>query len=340
MKRLTVSERNYIEYLYKKGHNPYQISKIMGKHNSVIYYELKKGYVELLNSDLTTKKVYLSDTAQRVTEERKHNIYHDLAIGNNIALSDRIEELIINDRRSPYQALRICENEGLNVNICLSTLYNYIYKGGVFYKLNKKHLIYKKRLNHSRQNEKRRSYKNLRGTSIDVRPKGINKRENFGHWELDSVVGKQGTETSLLVFTERLTRYELIYKVPEKTIFNTISILDKLEQQFKSDFPHLFKSITCDNGTEFLGFEQMQQSCINAEAERTTVYYCHPYCSSERGSNENANRIIRRFIPKGTDISIYSDDYIQSIQTYMNTMPRKIFDGKSSMQLANEYGFV
>lgn len=340
MKRLTFSERNYIEYLYKQGHNPYQISKIMGKHNSVIYYELKKGYVELLNPDLTTKKVYLSDTAQRVTNERKRNICHDLAIGNNIALSDRIEELIIKERRSPYQSLKICENEGLNVNICLSTLYNYIYKGGVFYRLNKKHLIYKKKRSNSRKNEKRISYKNFLGTSIEFRPRNINKRENFGHWEIDSVVGKQGTETSLLVLTERLTRYELIYKVSGKTIPNTISVLDQLEQNFKSEFPYLFKSITCDNGSEFLGFEQMQQSCINAGAQRTAVYYCHPYCSCERGSNENANRIIRRFIPKGTDISAYSDDYIHNIQIYMNTMPRKILDGKSSMQLANEYGFV
>ncbi len=340
MKRLTFSERNYIEYLYKQGYNPYQISKIMGKHNSVIYYELKKGYVELLNSDLTTKKVYLSDTAQRVTEERKRNICHDLAIGNNTALSDRVEELIIKYRRSPYQALKICENEGLEVNICLSTLYNYIYKGGVFYRLNKKHLIYKKKRNKSRNNKKRLSYSNLRGRSIEVRPKSIDRRESFGHWEIDSVVGKQGTESSLLVLTERLTRYELIYRVSGKTILNTISVLDQLEQNFKSEFPHFFRTITCDNGSEFLGFEQMQQSCINAGIERTTVYYCHPYCSSERGSNENANRIIRRFIPKGTDISIYSDDYIHNIQIYMNTMPRKIFDGKSSIQLANEYGFV
>lgn len=335
---LTEDEKKKIERYLQEGVTPYKISKILGRSNGCIYQEIKKGTVLELKSDLTTHNVYRYDVSIRKTQERGHNKGRSLNIGNNIQLADKIEDLIINQRYSPYSAIEICKNDGFDVNFCLNTLYNYIHNK-VFLNLSDKHLLrYKKKKKDVEV--KRVAFNHKKGLYIDNRPQSANNREEFGHWELDSVVSGQEGTNSLLCFTERLTRYELIFRVGSKTIDNTISVINSLENEFKEKFPEYFKTITTDNGTEFLRFEEIERSCINSNAKRTMLYYCHPYRSNERGSNENQNRIIRRFIPKGADIGAYDDSYISYIQDYMNTLPRRIFGGKSSAQLAHEYGFV
>lgn len=94
-------------------------------------------------------------------------------------------------------------------------------------------------------------------------------------------------------------------------------------------FRETFKTITCDNGCENLDFEGIQRSALT-NIERTKVYYAHPYSSWERGSNENANKLIRRFIPKGTDIGKCSCKQIQMIEHWINNYPRRILNGQSS----------
>ena len=89
-------------------------------------------------------------------------------------------------------------------------------------------------------------------------------------------------------------------------------------------FRSAFKSITADNGSEFLDYEALERSV--SSGTRTHVYYAHPYSSWERGSNENANRMIRRFIPKGSDISKVTHRQVQQIEDWMNSYPRKILD--------------
>ena len=96
-------------------------------------------------------------------------------------------------------------------------------------------------------------------------------------------------------------------------------------------FKETFKTISCDNGTEFSDTTGIETSIDNTR--RTTVYYCHPYCAFERGSNENQNRMIRRFIPKGSDISQYTDEYIAYVQNWINSYPRRLFNGLSSLQM-------
>ena len=99
----------------------------------------------------------------------------------------------------------------------------------------------------------------------------------------------------------------------------------------QTKFKKIFKTITCDNGTEFADWRNIEFSrkgnCI-----RTTVFYCHPYCSCERGSNENQNRILRRFIKKGVPISCYSDADIANACEYLNDLPRKIFNWSTARE--------
>lgn len=338
-KYLTEKERFFIEISLKSGKNPYNIAKLLGRNPQTIYNEIKRGTIEILNSDLTTSQVYLADVGQRIMNENSHNKGRTLAIGNNQELADRLEGLIRNQKYSPYSALEICKQENLNVNICEKTLYSYIHNQ-IFVKLSDKDLRYKVSKKKKEDKKKSVALHNQKGTSIEQRPVDVLKRDSFGNWELDTVCGKQGTKHCLFVFTERMSRLELVFKKPSKSIVSCVEVLNQLEYQFKERFPHIFKTITCDNGVEFLSQDLMEQSFLNPLNKRTSVYYCHPYRSTERASNENANKLIRRFIPKGTDIADITDDFISYIQDHINTMPRKLFKGKSSANIVNEMGFI
>ena len=100
-------------------------------------------------------------------------------------------------------------------------------------------------------------------------------------------------------------------------------------------FRETFLTITCDNGCENLDFEGIEKSCLT-DIQRTKVYYAHPYSAWERGSNENANKLIRRFIPKGADIADFSQKRIKMIENWINNYPRRIFNGRSANDLLKQ----
>ena len=125
---------------------------------------------------------------------------------------------------------------------------------------------------------------------------------------------------------------QLILVAKDKTAASTVNAINYIERKIgPRTFRKIFKSFTCDNGTEFSNTNGMEFS--PSGKQRTNVYYCHPYCSSERGSNENQNGFIRRFIPKGTAISRYTPGQIKDIQDFINHYPRGIFNYKSSAAL-------
>ena len=135
---------------------------------------------------------------------------------------------------------------------------------------------------------------------------------------------------------------ELIKKIKEKNEEITLAII--LPTNDPSSLSYLkgrmkmaenvginIKTITFDNGGEFRNWKALEKSYDNRRKKaRTQVYYAHPYRSGERGSNENANRLIRRFIPKGTDITPISEEFIQYIEAWINNYPRAMFGYKSS----------
>jgi len=152
---------------------------------------------------------------------------------------------------------------------------------------------------------------------------------------MDCVVGNQGgSGAALLVLSERRSREEIIYKMDSKTQESVQKVLDALEKKYGKRFREKFKTITVDNGSEFLDFKGIEQSWINPEEQRVKVYYAHPYSSWERGTNENSNKLIRRFIPKGTDIGKISKKKIKHIEKWMNNYPRRILGYKSPKDLA------
>lgn len=98
------------------------------------------------------------------------------------------------------------------------------------------------------------------------------------------------------------------------------------------EFQHLFQSITVDNGVEFLDWQALVTSSLDVDAQRTDFYYCRPYSAFERGSNEHVNGLLRRHIPKGSDISDYSTEVIQEIEDWTNNYPRRILGGLSASE--------
>ena len=101
-------------------------------------------------------------------------------------------------------------------------------------------------------------------------------------------------------------------------------------------FGQVFKTITVDNGSEFADWKGMQQSAADESEKRVTVFYCHPYCSFERGSNENQNRLVRRKIPKGENFDDRTEDDIQRVEDWINDYPREMFGWKTSGELFQE----
>ena len=138
---------------------------------------------------------------------------------------------------------------------------------------------------------------------------------------MDLVVGTG--HSCLQVLTERKTRKELIFKIPNKKQESIQKVLDTLETNLRGRFKTVFKSITTDNGIEFLNQEGIENSCVIKDEKRTVCYYAHPYSSWERGSNENANKLIRRFIAKGKNIDKYNDMEIKKIEDWMNNYREK-----------------
>ena len=166
-------------------------------------------------------------------------------------------------------------------------------------------------------------------------PEHINDRSTFGHWEMDSVESCQGVSNTYIVMTERKTRWELIIPSPDKTAASVVAAIDGLEAKYGDLFPKVFRSITCDNGCEFADAAGIERSA-SGKGTRTEVYYCHPYRPSERGSNENQNGLIRRHLPKGTDLSTVSYEETKRIEDWLNNYPRKMFGYLCSEQLFRE----
>ncbi len=333
-KHLNYEKRIKIEALSKAGMKSEAIAHQIGCSGRTVRREIAKGRVELLNSDYTTRIEYSADIGQKKHDYNATAKGPAIKIANDYELVDYIEYLIIKKKYSPYAAAMQIKKEAsrFKTTICYKTIYNYI-DNDLFPNLTNKHLPVKKNGKKRNYDEVRTATNNSKGTSISERSAEIETREEYGHWEMDTVVGKQKTSTVLLVLSERQKRQEIIFKIASKSQYCVVKALDKLERKLGSKrFRETFKTITCDNGCENLDYEGIERSALTKQV-RTKVYYAHPYSAWERGTNENINKLIRRFVPKGADIGKYSSKEIEMIQHWINNYPRKIFDGKSTNEM-------
>jgi len=339
--QISEKERYKIEILFEQGLTPAQIGKALTpqRDRRTIERERLLGLVEQKktnpsfskNEDMyITMQVYRADTAQRRHEERASNKGRGLKIGNDHKLAKYIEVKIKKEKWSPDAVVGQLKSEGLSfqTSICTKTLYNYI-DNEIFAGISNKDLWVKK-------DGKKRNYKKIRtvalnnknGKSITDRPKEADERTEEGHWEIDLVVGKQGTKPAILTLVERKTRKSLYVLIKNKTQKEVFLAIKRARRRVRGNFNDVFKSITADNGGEFLDSEAIKKA-----AKCDEVYYAHPYSSWERGSNENGNKILRRFVPKGMDIGKLTVKELQQIEDWVNNYPRRIFGYKSANQM-------
>ena len=332
-KHLNYVEKTQIERWYNIEKRPCsEIAKLLNKSVRTIQREIKRGLVENLTTLLEVKYVYSADVSEQKYRYNMTAKGPNIKLDANYKLVEYIENGIKKEKKSPEILVAEIKRkkEEFGVIVSAKTIRNCIHKR--ILNLAEKDMIYKKEYK-EKNKEKTHCSKVPAEKSIDFRPQEANDRSEYGHWEGDLVVGKEGKGAALLTFTERKTREEIIFKIPSKHGVNVAKSIDKLERKYKSEFKNKFKTITFDNGGEFRDYKALEKSYDKRKkAPRVQVYYAHPYRSGERGSNENANRLIRRFIPKGTVITDISEEFIQQVEDWINNLLRPMFGYKSKFR--------
>jgi transposase, IS30 family len=332
---ITEKERYKIEGFLENKMSVKKIAFILRRSQSTIYREIDRGVVSRLQGDLSEKEIYRANFAQADYEKQGKNKERSLKIGKDKDLEAYIRVKLTKERFSPDAIIGQIKVEGLVFKgiITTKTLYNYI-DSGVFTGISNKNLWQKRdKKKRGYKTVSRVSTKNKDCRSIEDRPKKVDNRIEHGHWEGDTVKGPLGSKAGLFTLTERKTREEIIVKIYACTQEAIKRAIDDLEKKYGYAFRIKFKSITFDNGVEFLGWRSLEVSVQGLVERRTTIYFAHPYSSWERGTNENQNRMIRRFIPKGTNIANVSEEEIQWIQDWINNYPRKLLGYKTANQM-------
>lgn len=328
-KHLTENERNSIAYLCKLGRTQTEIAETLQISQATVSRELKRGEVEQLNgATWEYYKVYSPQKAQMHADYMKANHGPELKIGSNRHYLQALEKHILTGS-SPRDAIEK-EKRNHDITISKTTFYRYL-SMRLF-----EHISYKQLpQGHPKTGKQRVSHSNVSHPdhrSIEQRSKEISSRNEVGHWELDSVIGKsKGKKESCLVLTERKTRIEIVLKVENKTAQETVKALACLRRKFGKDWHTFFKTISCDNGTEFsdqLGMERVTG---------VMFFYCHPQSPHERGTNEVTNKLVRRQLPKGQSMRKVDQHKATQVQHWVNHYTRPLFGGKSAADvMANE----
>ena len=310
-KHLVRVERMEIGILLRKGYTAVDIAAEVGRHPSTVYREIRRNAVS---------GSYQSLKADHKSYVRRRNAkYQCMSIIGDMKLREYIDRCLLDKNWSPEQvAGRIARETGMEP-VSAPSIYKYI--RSVYGRKLEYELDLAKR---KRTKRHQRKVTQLEGrVFIDARPEAVSMRQQYGHWEADFIVsGKNYGTTSLFVLHERVSRYTIIRKLSGRTIKE---VEDTLVAMTKSIGP--FKTLTIDNDIAFARHFKL------SEIVGAPVFFTHPYHSWEKGGVENANRLIRRFVPKSCDIATFTDGDIQKVQDWMNNMPRKVLSYDTSSEM-------
>ena len=301
-KHLTQLQRSQICALKSTGMTQRKIAEHLNIHHSTISREInrnagKKGYRYKQAQDLADQRQFIAHAYPRVMTPQ------------NI---DTIEAYL-EEKWSPEQiAGRLKKDKCLTVSH--ETIYQHIYKdrkkGGYLYK----------HLRHKGKKYNRRSKATAgRGcipnrVDISERPRSVENKTRYGHWEGDLVIGAKH-QGALLTLVERKSKFTFIEKLAGKNandvLNKTLGTLGKIAR--------LVKTITYDNGKEFSKHQEL------AKALGSDIYFARPYHSWERGLNEHTNGLIRQYYPKSTNFLDVCQKQIKSVENAINDRPRKVF---------------
>ena len=211
--------------------------------------------------------------------------------------------------------MRLKEQE--NVHISYELIYQYLefdreHGGQMSLLLPHRGKKYKKR-NIKKQRQEWKTAKKRK--SIEERPSIVGDKSEIGHWERDTVESK-GHKGGIGTFVDITRKFLIIRKVKNKS---SQEMKNAIVGAFEH-YPDIVETMTLDNGTEFALHDQIEKEL------NTKIFFAHPYSPGERGLNENTNGLIRKFYPKGTDFSEYTDDDLLQVQNSINNRPRKLLN--------------
>ncbi len=329
---------NEVDKNGKRVYSNADIAKKLGVNRTTIWRELKNRIKSKINIRIgkIKNKPYNVEDAQYDADYKRAFSKAVYLVEQYPKLAQFIDEKILKDKWAPDVIAGYIESHKLYLqdgftSISTTTIYRAIH-----YHLLKSTKNDTRRMN--KFNKEKDCYQaekqiteSKKDNSIELRPDVINNRERFGDWELDTVVStSKGKHQCLMTLTDRKIRFEIIARLEGKTKDEVINKIKKIKSIIKSNLNDIIKSISTDNGSEFSAWKEIQ------EILNTTVYFCHPYASYEKGTNEKHNGIIRYFIPKGELIENYSNKDIETIVNWMNNYPRKIFGYKTPIEMLKE----
>ena len=333
---LTMSDRlNIQELLNLKDNKNYNgpkitleyIAKLIGVNKSTISREIKRGTYNDHNPRNGNPRIrYLASFGQGTYEKKQKRSHYKTKLAID---SEELKELtyLLNSGADPLTALCLYEQKhNKKFPLCEKSIYNYFHKN--YLKLKRNCINPRNKV----QKPKKHAKMHQKGDNISNRSLEANNRAEFGHWEGDLIIGSRGNKSNLFTLIERKTRIYLCFKIENKEMKTIVQLLDQIETKIGiENFKTMFKTITFDNGIEFRDFVGMETS-INKDQKRTKIYYANPYHSWERGSNENGNRMMRKFFPKGTNFNKISNNKIIDATNKINFSNRNLLNKLSSAE--------
>lgn len=307
---LLESERRRIERLKKSGHGVREIARSLGRGIGTISEETRRNSV---------RGVYDAKKAgHKARVRRQYSKQQCLKVVSHPELRRYVEEKLREEWSPELISGRIKHIDRYLPWVSPKAIYAFVYSvhGRPFEKL-----LYSKAVKKN-GGPKRGTKAVMDGrTSIEKRPKGVEKRKEFGHVEGDFIESGKDGSGSLLVLVERKTRYPFLAYCADRTA----SAVNELIFTLLKDMP--LASLTLDNDVSFKKHQALSE-LIDA-----AVFFCHPYTSSEKGTVENRNRVVRRTLPKRTDLSQVQEDTIGMVQTKMRNRPMKCLGYKTPQEV-------
>lgn len=345
-KHFIIEDRRKLESLVNANHilpkekrmTRKEMAEIIGCSIASLYRELKRGEVILVDYEWREYSSYSADLAQEDYDLKATNKGPNLKIQDDHDFVEHVEKKILIEKWSPDAIIMDLRKNGnpFKTDICTRTLYYYI-ENDLFLNVALTDLPRRGEQKKYKKRKIQTQHKIPFGKNITERSKEAEDRLEAGHWEMDCVEsGKKKGSACLLTLIDRKLRISLIFKLRSQSQKEVLRVLDSIEKEIGTkEFQKIFKSITVDNGSEFLDWIALETSIERTNNQpRTNIYYCHSYASYERGSNEQMHTLIRRFIPKGSRISAYSKKKINEVRKWINDYPRKLLDSFTSKQLA------
>lgn len=297
-----------IETLLNQKMKKTEIAIKLSREKSTIYRCIKEYSDE--NGNFEADEVW-----EKILENRRNRKGHRKIMSDELLKKYVLEKIEIN--WTPEQIAGRWKAE-TGKTICHETIYQFIYE--YYPHLVKLHF---RRKGKKYQRKRKEKYQLTNRRMIDERPEPVESREKMGHWEGDTIVGKNHKQ-GIVTNVERKSGFLLAQKIPRRTAQN---VADVTKEMFDKIPDELKITMTYDNGREFAWHKVIETE------NKMTVYFAHPYCSWERGTNENTNGLLRQYIPKGTDFNTVSDEDLAKYVDLINNRPRKRLGWKTPYEV-------